>query len=413
MKRQLLLCLALALPLSLSACGKRLTMDDALDQGARQLTSSEVAALVTDRSIHVSSWDNAIEADVTLHDNGTLSGRNSVGEKTGGRWQLTADNTLCLSYEDWGQQEMRCFAVVEKEKGFSLFRADGSLDATFTVPDGSAAPLSFTGGGTGQALPGSDGIVRTDIIPDEGKSSDQPNSSGQGKKGGWWTLGLFAGNGDEETADLGAPPPAPPSREKRHLLDDNECAHCTLVGENLREAKLKKAELEGADLSDADLSRATLRGANLKKATLKGTKLTGTDLTAADLAGADLTGADLEGAILENADLTGARLAGARLADAVLREAVLTSADLEEANLHWADLTKADFKDANLKKSYLIKANFTKADLTGADLSEAVTQRAIFDKTTGYSESAADTAEQTDTSEEEKAEKKSWFSIFR
>lgn len=411
MKRQLLLFLALALPLSLSACGKRLTMDDALGQGARQLTSSDVAALVMDRTIHVSSWDNAIEADVTLHDNGTLSGRNSVGEKTGGRWKLTADNTLCLSYDDWGQREMRCFAVVEQEKGFTLFRADGSLDATFTVTDGSAAPLSFTGVGTGQAMPGSDGIVRTDIIPDEGKSSDQANSSGQGKKGGWWTLGLFDGNGDEETADLGALPPA--SREKRHLLDDNECAHCTLVGENLREAKLKKAELEGTDLTDADLSRATLRGANLKKATLKGTKLAGTDLTAADLAGADLSGADLEGAILENADLTGARLAGARLADAVLREAILTNADLSEANLHWADLAKADLKGANLKKSYLIKANFTKADLTGADLSEAVTQRAIFDKSTGYGESAADTPEQTDRPEEEKAEKKSWFSIFR
>lgn len=414
MNRKFLLLLSLTVPLALSACGKRLTMNDALEQGAQPLSGADVASMVTDKVLHISSWDKSIEADVILHDSGKLSGKNSVGDKTGGRWKVTPDNTLCLAYDDWGLKEMRCFIVFKKDDGFTMFRSDGSLDSTFTVDGLAASDLSFSGVGMGRSMPGSDSSAKTEIIPDQASSRTLVIPDEEKKKDSWWKLGLFSDNLDEEAApaDLGAPPPAPASREKRHLLDDRECAHCDLTGENLRNAELKKADLEGAKLAKADLSGAVLRGANLKKATLGGATLAGADLTAADLEGADLTGANLEGAKLESANLSGAVLVNARMVDAVLEDAVLTNADMEEANLHWADLTEADLKGANLKKSYLIKANFTKADLTGADLTEALTQRGIFDSAIGYEAPVVDKPEGENKPAEAEKEKKSFFNIF-
>ncbi|MFH1217684.1 MAG: pentapeptide repeat-containing protein [Pseudomonadota bacterium] len=415
MNRKLILFLSLAVPLALSACGKRLTMNDALQQGGKQLSGPDVVALVTDKTLHVAKWDNSIEADVILAGSGKLSGKNSVGQKTGGRWKVTNDNTLCLSYDDWGQKDMRCFVVFEKEGGFSMFLTDGSLDSTFTVTGISASDLSFSGVGMGRSMPGSEGLNKTETTTDKGNPRTLVIPDEEKKNDSWWKLGLFSNTKDadaEASGDFAAPAPPPPSREKSHLLDDKECAHCDLTGENLRDAELKKADLEGANLSNADLSGAVLRGANLKNATLGGAKLATADLSDADLTGADLTGANLEGAKLQSASLAGAVLVNARMVDAVLEDAVLTNANLEEANLHWADLTKADLKGANLKKSYLIKANFTKADLTGADLSEAMTQRGIFDSAIGYAPPAVDKPESESKPAEEEKEKKSFFNIF-
>jgi uncharacterized protein YjbI with pentapeptide repeats len=395
MNRKYIFPLCLVLLLALAGCSKRPHSTDALQEGARQLGYEEILVLLTDKSLHIVNWDKSVEADVTFAGSGKLSGENNVGEKTGGRWKVEKDNTLCIRYDQWAERSMQCYAVYEKDEGFQMFRADGGLESTFTVTGG--GETRFSGVGLGQSMPGgskaeeSDSApVRSQVIPDTNAASSA--AATETKRDSWWKFNLFGKDTPEESpaaADYVAPPPAL-SREMTHLLDEKECVHCDLTGQNLRNASLKNADLEEADLSGADLTGAFLPNANLKRAKLAGAKLSAANLEGADLTDADLSGANLEGANLEDAALGAANLSRARLVDAVLVGAVLKNADLAQANLHWANLTKADLSGASLKGSYLVKTLFFKADLTNADLTDAVIQRTNFDSVQGYTPPAAE-----------------------
>jgi hypothetical protein len=413
MNRKHLFPLCLVLLLTLAGCSKRPHSTDALQEGARQLGYEEILVLITDKSLHIVNWDKSVEADVAFAGSGKLSGENNIGDKTDGRWKVEKDNTLCIRYDQWADRSMQCYAVYEKDEGFQMFRVDGGLESTFTVTGGGQGETRFSGVGLGQSMPGggrteeSDRApVRSQVIPDTNAAA----APAETKNDSWWKFNLFGKDTPEESpaaADYVAPPPAL-SREMTHLLDEKECVHCDLTGQNLRNASLKSADLEEADLSGADLTGAFLRNANLKKAKLAGAKLAAANLERADLTGADLSGANLEGANLEDASLEGANLSRARLVDAVLVGAVLKNASLEQANLHWANLTKADLSGASLKGSYLVKTLFFKADLTNADLTDAVIQRTNFDSVQGYTPQAADSA--SDNKEEKK--EKSFFGLF-
>ncbi len=398
----------------LIGCGGRLTVKDAEESGARQLTGHNIQRLVTDKTLHIVNWDKSVEADVSFSEGGKLSGENNLGNQTDGRWRISKDNMLCVRYEQWASADMRCYLIFQLDDEFKMFRPDGSLDSTFTVAGGSAGEIAYSNVGLGQSMPGSSASRKTtaDVKRDVVQQEKQ--------EGSWWKPQTWF-DGDEPArepvtsvttagGDFVLPVVAPQSREVRHLLEDKECVRCELSDEDFQNAKLKKADLENANLSNADFSGADLRGANLKSASLSGTNLSNANLEGANLAGANLEGANLEGANLEDADFTGAVLMKARLVDAILQEAILKNSNLENANLHWADLTEADLRSANLKGAYLVKATFYKADLTGAVMDDVVVQRTNFNFAKGYKPEP--TGEGTVGLGQGKEEKKKFFGLF-
>ncbi|MEW6517888.1 MAG: pentapeptide repeat-containing protein [Thermodesulfobacteriota bacterium] len=406
--------LLLLLIIILPACGKRLTVQDAAEEGAKQLSYDEILGLVAARTLHIVRWDKSVEADVTLYDSGKVAAVNSLGEKSDGKWKVDKENTLCIRYHQWADKDMRCYTVFKIDDELTMFQPDGGLEYTFTVAGDELPQQEFSDSGADQPDSGVRSEVipepetnRTVVIPDNSVVPTRPDA--ETRHDSWWKFGLFKGD-EEETAETFrdyTPPAAPLSREMTHLLDEKECVHCDLTNQNLQKASLKNADLEQADLSGADLSGAFLKNANLKQAKLTGAKLAGADLEGADLSGATLEGANLEGVNLEDANLQGATLTRARLVDAILVSAVLQNADLGQANLHWANLSEADLTGASLKGSYLVKTMFFKADLTNADLSDAVIQRTNFDSVLGYTPAATDSG-----SEKKEEEKKKFLGLF-
>ena len=396
----------------LIGCAGRMTVQDAKESGARQLTGHNIQRLISDKTLHIVNWDKSVEADVSFSQQGKLSGENNLGNQTEGRWRIAKDDMLCIRYEQWASADMRCYAVFKMDDEFTMFRADGGLDSTFTVIGGYDGEIVYSNVGLGQSMPGSTAPPRKSAA-----TVKQHVSPHEKQQASWWKPHTWFDDDEPEQeavrsvatagGDFIVPPP-PLSTEVRHLLEDRECVRCDLSGEDFHDSKLKKADLESANLANADLSGADLRGANLKSASLAGANLSQANLEGANLAGADLEGANLEGANLEDADFSGAVLMKARLVDAILAEAVLRNANLENANLHWADLTEADLRSANLKGAYLVKASFSKADLTGAVMDNVVVQRTNFEFVKGYTPEA--TAEGAGGGGQE--EKNKFFGLF-
>jgi uncharacterized protein YjbI with pentapeptide repeats len=143
----------------------------------------------------------------------------------------------------------------------------------------------------------------------------------------------------------------------------------SLLGTDLRWAKLEMAKLASADLSwaklqMANMNQADLREAKLHDANMSGANLTEAKLRKADLRGANLRGANLSGAKLHDADLRAADLREANLSNAEFIGANLLTANLERANLSQANFTAANLKEANLKNATLVETNLEMANLS-------------------------------------------------
>ena len=424
----------------LPGCGKRLNINDARDEGAKELSGQQIKNLVTDQNLHIVHWDKSVEADVHFHSGGKITAENNLGNETKGKWRVDRENRLCVRYDKWAENDMRCYSILRIDDTYNMFTEGGGLDSFFVIPGGGREDQAYGSRATETITSGTaQRPGRKSAAPRQKEASwwkphtwfhdDEPEDVvvAEEKETSWWKPHTWLDDEDDRSSGDFAAAPAPLSREMQHLLGDGECVRCDLAGVDLQGAQLKKADIEQADLSGANLESAVLKGANLKNASLSGANLFGAELQGADLSGANLEGANFEGANLEEANLEGAVLFKSRLVDAVLEEAVLKNANLEEANLHWADLSEADLRDANLKKSYLVKAVFYKADLTGADLTDAVIQRTNFDFAKGYqvvvevvdtssSEAAAVLPEnkekkedKAEEKEEEKKEKKKFF----
>lgn len=387
MKLTKLFFLFLFLLVVLIGCAGRLTVKDAQERGAKQLTDQNIQRLISDKTLHIVNWDKSVEANVTFFENGKLSGENNLGNQTDGKWRISKENQLCVRYDEWASAEMRCYDVFRMDDDFKMFRADGGLDSTFSVVGGYDGEIAYSNVGMGQTMPGSSKAQKS------AKAAKEQVTQQEKQQGGWWKPQTWFD--DEAELDpvrtvttaggnFVVPVAAPQSVEVRHLLEDKECIRCELSDEDFRDAELKKADLENANLANVNFAGADLRGANLKSASLSGANLFNANLEGANFAGADLEGANLEGANLEDANFEGAVLRKARLVDAVLVEAILKNSNLENANLHWADLTEADLREANLKGAYLVKATFYKADLTGAVMDDVVVQRTNFNFAKGY-----------------------------
>lgn len=119
----------------------------------------------------------------------------------------------------------------------------------------------------------------------------------------------------------------------------------TLVGADLKEAKLHEAKLVEVNLSQADLYHANfveahLEGARFIDAKLMHANLSGAHLQNADFGGAYLMGVELQGANLSYANFAGANLHGANLTGAILKNAQLDDAICNDMTIlcegeHW------------------------------------------------------------------------------
>ncbi len=456
MKLTKLSLLSLFLLVVLIGCGGRLTVKDAKESGARQLTGHNIDRLITGKTLHIVNWDKSVEADVTFSEGGKLSGKNNLGNQTDGRWRISKENMLCVRYDQWASADMRCYSVFKMDDEFKMFRADGGLDSNFTVVGGYDGEVVYSNVGLGQSMPGSSASRQTTsaakqqvskkekqqaswwkpqtwfdddepelepvrpVTTTGGNFASQQEMQQENQQGSWWKPQTWFDDDELELApvrsvataggDFVVPAVAPQSAEVRHLLEDKECIRCELSDEDFHDAELKKADLENANLANANFSGADLRDANLKNASLSGVNLSNANLEGANLAGANLEGANLEGANLEDADFTGAVLFKARLVDAILQETILKNANLENANLHWADLTEADLRSANMKGAYLVKATFYKADLTGAVMDDVVVQRTNFNFAKGYT--PIPTGEGTVGLGQGKEDKKKFLGLF-
>lgn len=96
-------------------------------------------------------------------------------------------------------------------------------------------------------------------------------------------------------------------KNKKTLLDTNECIQCGLQGVDLTGANLRQAILLGSNLANANLSGTDLTDANLRGANLSGADLTNAILRYANLFGADMSGAILDGTMVQDANFRGVR----------------------------------------------------------------------------------------------------------
>lgn len=346
--------LGLILLLSLAGCAGRINLDEATKSGATQLSADNIETVVSGNSLHMVSWDKAVEADIDFSENGKLNALNSVGEKTSGRWTTDDDkHQLCMQFKYWGNGTTNCFKVFKDNDRYLLFNNDGTLANTF-VPEREVAYTQADTNAGVLALPPPGSNTRKIT---KKKRAEKTASAEQGGLLSALTFGMLGGgksNKDPQPEQVIRQEfvPAPLIMDKilskphQQLLDTGKCPGCNLSGLDFTGAKLKGVNLEGADLSGANLQEVNLKGANLK----------------------------------------GANLQSARLTDAILIKADLEEADLSDANLHWADLSKANLKNASLKRAYLIKAFLYKADLTGANMTGVQSQRAIFENAIGVPE---------------------------
>ena len=333
-------------------CAQNLTIKNARKAGAKQLTGNQVIQLVSDNTLHMTTWDQSLEADVFCQENGRIQAENTKGESSDGRWQISKGDQLCLQFKDWGDGDKICYSILKMNDSYQAFRGDGGLEYTFTLshevfndsPE-SAFPTKKAVEAPEQAQ--EDHWYDFLIFPRKEKDSSaesstvsvkdaQPPAKFKEEESHWYDFMTFGGDSGEVEEPIR-------SEAYKRLLETKSCSTCDLSGVDLQKAVLKKADLSGANLSGADLSLA-----NLAKANLSGANLSGANLAEANLVQADLSGADLSG-----------------------------------ANLHWTILTRANLSGANLKNAFLVKADCYKADFTDADLTDAITQRANFDKAKG------------------------------
>ena len=366
-------------------CAKNITIKNARKAGARQLTGNQLIRLASDNTLHMTTWDQSLKADVFCQASGRIQAENSQGESSGGRWQISKGDKLCLQFKDWGDGDKTCYSILKMNNGYQAFRGDGGLEYTFTLSHevfNDSYELATTAEKTVASPKHAPEKHWYDFLIFPGKEKataassagaarpDEPPAKFKERESHWYDFLTFGGDEDEKAKK--AEPPAKFTEQESHWYDfltfggDDE-----VEAEGVKEVSLTEAQkrlFETKSCLKCDLSALDLRKAELKKA---------------DLSGANLSDTDLSQANLTKANLSGANLSGANLSEANLVQADLSGANLSGANLHWAILSGANLTGANLKNVFLVKADCYKADFTGADLTDAVKQRANFDKARG------------------------------
>ena len=154
------------------------------------------------------------------------------------------------------------------------------------------------------------------------------------------------------------------------LFIDTDVVLCkvSLIGMDLRGARLHNADLSEADLSGANLSNAVLSFAGLNKAKFNYAILTRANFTNAWLAQADFSHSEMSDVNLYQASMLFINLSDANLTRANLSKANLTGSNLVRANLHNAKLIEANLSVTDMLEADLTLSDLTDAIFSGADL---------------------------------------------
>lgn len=272
-------------------------IDQAVEQGAKKLSATDLSALVPGHTLHMQGY--GVEADVEIRENGKLTAKNSEGEKDEGRWSIDDQDRLCIEFRKWSYGDKKCYEIYQLGDEFLQFTVKGVRAGTFTVNGGRLQ--NATDSKPAEKL-SRDVVVedRSEAVPEAEPPPPPPSYAPP-----------------RTSSDLPPPDDAQVQQDLRflHRQMAKDCPGCNLAAVNLEGADLVRANLPGADLTNANFSKANLKLANLKGATLVGANLSGANLAGADLAGADLFGADLTGANLQRANLKGANLEAAQGVD--------------------------------------------------------------------------------------------------
>lgn len=267
------------------------TVSQMTKAGHAPLDAKSIDTLFSGQTLHFEAHD--FNANLTFHEEGTLSARNTSHETDNGTWELTAEDMLCLRFKTWYFGDTKCYIIFQENDAerYTLFTANGARYYTVRPVNASKVGSLDT-----EIQPKSNVTYRdtTDNSPNIQYESPQagPRSYSQPDSGEMkFLLATTARNCpacDLSGLDL-----------SETNLVDAILSNATLSGTNfhsadLRRANLSGADLEGADLSGANLSRAKLKNCNLRKANLSGANLTMTDFTGADLTGTILQGTPLD-----------------------------------------------------------------------------------------------------------------------
>ncbi|MEJ2689721.1 MAG: pentapeptide repeat-containing protein [Deltaproteobacteria bacterium] len=243
--------------------------------GAEKLERARLLALLAGATLEMEEYGG--KAEVTLHNDGSISAVNEDGISSDGRWSVEGGD-LCLQFRKWGNSDRLCYVIYQQDGRYLQFR-DKVYQGSFTIlspgtggpPRDSAKASASTGPVAEQKEPPTE-KASPSAAPQEPYSYIPSGPTQFRKPDIKYILGRVARN----------------------------CPGCNLAG-----ADLAEADLEGANLAGANLLKTTLVKANLRHANLSGTNLFEADLRNANLSGADLSGANLAGA-----DLTGCQIAG-------------------------------------------------------------------------------------------------------
>lgn len=241
-------------------------------KGKKRLNTKQLQGTFSGTTLHLESID--FDAEIVLHPDGTLSGKDIGGSKDKGKWSITEKDQLCLRWKTWYFGDRKCYLVYrEKTSRYAFFTHNGVRYYNAVLAD------------------------RTGTIP-SGKRNNPKSAL--------------------ETAEFSKSTVDPEENRRRLIRLARNCPDCNLSesdfrGANLIGANLSGANLTGSDFTDANLRRANLRGANLTNGILVRTNLPGADLTGCDLTHADLSGSNLIRAKVHGAKFKGAVLSGAHI----------------------------------------------------------------------------------------------------
>ena len=249
----------------LSGCGAK-DLQIAKEKGAIPLKGTEAHQLLAGSKIHLIGYND--EASATLHLNGIISAKNSLGMRNDGVWKIDPQERLCLKFKRWGNGDKICYDIYREGEEYLLFTKN-IKSYTMTI--------------VSQNIETSKDTPQTSKI--KKPRSTQPIPSGPAK------------NPNESQADfntLDTPTIIPPKSK------DDISTTIRKLAQNCPGCNLRTADLRGADLSHADLSGANLTEADLRNTKLRRANLQGANLYKANLTGADVTGANLSGANIQD-----------------------------------------------------------------------------------------------------------------
>lgn len=103
-------------------------MRQALNDGAKRLTSDEIAARFVGHTLTWVSADGSKKALIHYGEDNTVAGRLVGGDWTGsGFYGVANDDRICLSWDKRDKGRLRCLYVLVVDGTVRKYRADGSL----------------------------------------------------------------------------------------------------------------------------------------------------------------------------------------------------------------------------------------------------------------------------------------------